>query len=144
MSAKELNRKCFGMPDAPSSHRQIRQCSLKQENSTKSVSGLWEQFSSTASMPSTVSCILGNTRPACMEPCFLVMLGRGWEMPQCLPYPRLCNSVLHTGKRTLNTKLRRENFLPGPEQFYLWGGKGPMGTRWSFSASSGKLGDWCM
>lgn len=61
-------------------------------------------------------------------------------MPQCAPYLRLCGSVLHTGKRTLNTKLRRENFFPEAERIYLWGRKGPMGSRWSFNASSGKLG----
>lgn len=140
MNAKELDRKRFGIPDAPSSHHQTCQCSLKEENSTKSVSGLCELFSRTAYVLSTVPSTLGNTRPACTEPCFLVMLGRGWEMPQCAPYPRLCNLVLHMGIRTPNTKLRREKFSPEPEWFYLWGRKGPMGTRWSFNASSGKLG----
>lgn len=65
-------------------------------------------------MPSAVPGTLGNTRPACTEPCFLVMLGRGREMPQCLPYPRLCNSVLHMGKRTPNTKPEEKTSCLGP------------------------------
>lgn len=53
-------------------------------------------------------------------------------MLQCLSHARLCNLVVHTEKRTQDTELQRENFLPEPEQFYLWERKGPMETRWGF------------